>query len=100
MSGDLAAERSGHGDAPRVRPLLTARDVAALLGVTVSYWYRRRRALEAAGFPPPVPALGNRWDPVAIERWLAAQRGEALAEPADWEQRLAARLDTPAAGRL
>jgi hypothetical protein len=36
---------------------------------------------------------------VAIERWLAAQRGEALAEPTDWEQRLAARLDTPAAVR-
>jgi predicted DNA-binding transcriptional regulator AlpA len=96
MSGEWAAERSRHGEGLRVRPLLTARDVAALLGVTVSYWYRRRRALEAAGFPPPVPALGNRWDPVAIERWLAAQRGEALVEPAEWEQRLAARLDTPA----
>lgn len=79
-----------------IRPLLTAREVAQLLGMTRAAWYRRRPALEAAGFPPPVPALGNRWDPAAIERWLAAQRGEAPPEPADWGQRLAARLDTPA----
>jgi predicted DNA-binding transcriptional regulator AlpA len=78
-----------------IRPLLTAGEVAALLGLTRAAWYRRRRVLEAAGFPPPVPALGNRWDPAAIDRWLAIQRGEAV-EPADWEQRLAARLDTPA----
>jgi predicted DNA-binding transcriptional regulator AlpA len=82
-----------------VRPLLTTRDVAALLGISVAYWYRRRRELEARGFPPPIPALGNRWDPVAIDRWLAAQRGEAPPEPADWEQRLAARLmDAPKMG--
>ncbi len=79
-----------------IRPLLTAREVAQLLGLTRAAWYRRRPALEAAGFPPPVPALGNRWDPAAIDRWLAEQRGETPAEPAGWEQRLAARLDTPA----
>jgi hypothetical protein len=68
------------------------------LAATPKRRWRRRRALEAAGFPPPVPALGNRWDPAAIDRWLATQRGEAV-EPADWEQRLAARLDTHAAVR-
>jgi predicted DNA-binding transcriptional regulator AlpA len=81
-----------------IRPLLTACEVAGLLGLTRAAWYRRRRALEAAGFPAPVPALGNRWDPAAIDHWLAIQRGEAV-EPADWEQRLAARLDTHAAVR-
>lgn len=68
-------------------PLLTARDVARLLGWSVDHWYRRRRALEAAGFPRPIPELGNRWDPNAIEAWLAARRGG----PRAWEARLAAR---------
>lgn len=82
-----------------VRRLLTSRDVAALLGVTREYFYRRRATLEAKGFPPPIPALGNRWDPTAIDAWLARERGEAPAEPAGWEERLAARLDTPAPAR-
>lgn len=69
--------------------LLRARDVAALLGWSVNYWYRRRSALEAAGFPRPlrVGKLGTRWDPAAIEAWLAAQRGD----PAGWEARLVTR---------
>jgi len=34
---------------------------------------RRRRLEEDHGFPPPVPGLGRRWDPQAIEAWLARQ---------------------------
>jgi hypothetical protein len=60
---------------------------------------RRMRKTGRQRAAAAIPALGNRWDPVAIDRWLAAQRGEAPPEPADWEQRLAARLmDAPKMG--
>lgn len=74
-----------------VRRLLSARDVAELLGWSVNYWYRRRAALEAAGFPRPlrVGKVGTRWDPAAIEAWLAAKRNDLPG----WEARLAARLE-------
>lgn len=75
--------------------LLRAREVAGLLGVTLTWWYRNRRGLEAQGFPRPV-RLGarlDRWDAVAIEAWVARHRGDDVA---GWRARLAARLDAPA----
>ena len=55
------------------RKLLTQRQVAARLGITLGYWHRRKAGLLAKHrFPPPVAGLGLRWDPVAIDRWLDA----------------------------
>lgn len=63
--------------------LITATGVAELLGITRRQFMARRRRLEAEhGFPPPVAGLPDRWDPVAIEGWLAQQRPPATT-PAD-----------------
>lgn len=57
--------------------LLSYADVAACLAVTRSWLHRNRRALAVQhGFPPPVPGMGLRWDPLAIDAWLATQRQE------------------------
>ena len=58
--------------------LIDARQVAERLGRGVSWFYCTRQTLiDKHGFPDPVPGIGLRWDPVAIDRWLAAQCGEA-----------------------
>lgn len=81
---------------PFPRRLLRAREVAAVLGRSVDWWRKNRRALEEAGFPRPVPGIGL-WDPAAIEAWLALFRpGGGRDETAGWEARLAARLDVAA----
>ncbi|MBR0651376.1 hypothetical protein GXW78_17010 [Roseomonas terrae] len=36
---------------------------------------RRRRLEDEHGFPGPVPGLGRRWNPAAVEAWLARQAG-------------------------
>ncbi|WP_133251487.1 helix-turn-helix transcriptional regulator [Zavarzinia aquatilis] len=84
--------------------LMTAAEVAALLGHALGWFYRERRRLEAAGFPPEVRGLRNRWDRAAIEAWLDGQlparqappaaHGDADPELAQW----AAILDGRAAG--
>jgi hypothetical protein len=56
--------------------LWQAAQVADRLAMTPAAFNARRRRLEADhGFPPPVPGLGRRWNPAAIEAWLAAQAG-------------------------
>ena len=62
------------------RLLLTSAQVAIKLGHRLAWFYRQRRALEARGFPRPVDGCGNRWDQLAIDRWLD-QQGGAPAEP-------------------
>lgn len=54
------------------RKLLDRPAVAARLNITVQKFMRSRDALAAAGFPRPVfgSRAGERWDPVAIDRWL------------------------------
>lgn len=66
-----------------MRQLLTLHQVAVLLGLpgARSLVARRRQLEEEHGFPPPVPGLGLRWDPVAIDAWLARHR-PAEATPA------------------
>jgi len=73
--------------------LLKHGQVAQLLGHSADWFSRHRAQLEAQGFPRPVPGCGRRWDPAAIEAWLAAQRPGAVDE---WEARLRARLATAA----
>lgn len=76
--------------------LLTATQVSRVLGHRSPTWFPRHRTrLEAEGFPLPVKGVGPRWDPLAIEAWLAQQRPAAHSTaPAtgDWEARLMARL--------
>lgn len=52
--------------------VLTAAEVARLLRYrTAARFYDRRRELEAAGFPRPLPGLGRlRYSRVAVEAWL------------------------------
>lgn len=64
------------------RFLLTRAEVAAQLGMTPATFGRRLATLRRAGFPAPVPHMGRRYDPRAIEAWLAAQRTPPGA-PAD-----------------
>lgn len=61
--------------------LLTAHQVAELLALDGPRAFaQRRRRLEAEhGFPPPVPGVGQRWDPLAIEAWRRRIRGEATS---------------------
>ena len=49
---------------------------AEALGLTVPGFCRRRAQLEASGFPRPLPGLRRRYDPLAIQGWLARLRGE------------------------
>ncbi len=75
------------------RALLTQRQVAEWLGHSLD-WFRRNRVrlVQEQAFPPPVPGLGQRWDPQAITAWLAHWRGVAPAPDSDdWENILAAR---------
>lgn len=53
-----------------MRDLLTYPEVAAALKVTREWFYRNhRRLVRQHGFPAPMPGMGNRWDPRAIELW-------------------------------
>lgn len=84
------------------RTLLNRPAVARRLGISVERFYRNRRELEAAGFPKPAfgRMSGERWDPLAIDRWLDAKmRSTSPAAPApaksgqDQDDEWAAKLD-------
>lgn len=73
-------------------------EIAAMLGCTPRGFARRRRALEAAGFPAPLPGLGMRWDIQAVEAWISAQSGApGAADPGGIEARLIERAAAMAA---
>ena len=65
------------------RQLLTSAQVAAKLGHRLGWFYGHRAALEARGFPLPVDGCGNRWDQLAIDRWLDAQASTSPAATAE-----------------
>jgi hypothetical protein len=73
--------------------LWQAAQVADRLAMTPAAFNARRRRLEADhGFPPPVPGLGRRWNPAAIEGWLAALGGGfPPTDPANPEEILISR---------
>ena len=78
--------------------LWTAHQVAQALALpSARAFHCRRRRLEQAGFPPPVAGLPDRWDPRAIEAWLAAQRPPEHAAPDAAEALLIARARAHAA---
>ncbi len=89
------------------RALLDTVGLARRLGRTPEWFYRHKDELmDVHGFPPPVTGLGNRWDPVAIDRWLDRQLPEHLRLPTNpaelqkaeqdyWTQVLHERLNNP-----
>jgi predicted DNA-binding transcriptional regulator AlpA len=85
--------------------VLTLRQAALRIGRTVPWLYKakNRKALEARGFPPPLPTPGQiRYDGEAIDRWLDAQMPPALRptsqSPGDqWASELDKRAATIAA---
>lgn len=89
--------------------LLTMRQVGERLGHGY-HWFRKRRfKLEREdGFPKPVRGVGLRWDPAAIDAWLAAQREpqgqtasrvEVTIQPPDYAEQLDRRA-ADIAGRM
>lgn len=85
--------------------VLTLAELAARLQVSRQWLARRHGHLRAAhGFPPPLPGLGLRWDPRAVDAWIARQtqapdtsEREASSPALDWSSVLdgrAARLST------
>ena len=69
--------------APAPRALLDAAQVGQKLGHDrVWFMGRKRRLIGEAGFPPPVPHCGLRWDERAIDAWLDGQMPEALRSAA------------------
>lgn len=88
------------------RTLLDPAQVAKRLNVSAEVFNRRRRELiERHGFPPPLPGLLCRWDPLAIDRWLDAHIPAPLRVPPPEDEALAAQRQElerrlPAAGRV
>ena len=75
------------------RRLLTIDELCRdVLNHPKSWFYKNRADLEELGFPMPVPGLGHRYDPVAVEAWLARWRLIATTE--------AERDEAPAASTL
>lgn len=64
----------------------TAHQVAAALGYRSARCFHARRArLEAAGFPPPLPGLQDRWSIAAVEAWAAQQAPRDQGDAAELE---------------
>lgn len=64
------------------RPVVDAAELAWMLGLgAVETFYNKRRALEAAGFPPRLPGL-TKWSRPAVLRWIETNGESHLpAEP-------------------
>lgn len=50
----------------------TAEEVAQALGLKPDTFRKKRPALEAAGFPKRLPAMGSRWSRAAVDAFVAA----------------------------
>lgn len=75
----------------RVEPRLVPMEKAARrLHLSPATFSGKRQALEAAGFPLPVPVIGH-YDIMAIDRWLDGLSGHQPAPMAsdDFDERLA-----------
>lgn len=64
-------------------------DVAAYLGLSQTDFFRKRAAMEAAGFPRPDP-ITRRYDRRAIDAWLDRRSGldPYSADEDAWMRRL------------
>ncbi|TSD87034.1 hypothetical protein FFK22_019275 [Mycobacterium sp. KBS0706] len=67
---------------PSILPrVLSAAQVAAYLGRSLTWFSEHRAELEAAGFPPPLPLIGG-FDKRAIDQWLDRNSGMIPDNPA------------------
>jgi predicted DNA-binding transcriptional regulator AlpA len=69
-----------------------ARDIAAMAGRSVGWFYARRRELEGEGFPRRDDLLGG-WHKSAVEQWFARRAGAASPSPSPAKQRLRRAID-------
>lgn len=77
--------------------LLDVAGVARRLNRSRAWLYANRRRLETAGFPVPLPIVG-RWDPAAVDAWIAAQgRTDAAIRRGAAKERLDAAFGVKAA---
>lgn len=80
--------------------LIAREAVAGMLGMTVDKFYHRLRDLQANPLNPfPGPTLGRmsgaRWDPRAIERWIAAGGEHATPDTLVASTRTAPKASAP-----
>lgn len=82
-----------------MRKTLCLREVAERLGVAYPWLCRHREALEAQGFPKPLPVI-NRYDPRAIAKWMDRQFAPPIDAAGAFDQDKMARrlLDDRATG--
>ena len=59
--------------------VMTLAEVCDALALSTDAFYRRRRRLEAAGFPRPLAGAGTRWSRRLVHNWI--EGGEAPAAP-------------------
>ena len=61
----------------KLRAVLTAKEIAPLLGWrSVESFYNNRAKLEAGGFPPKLPGV-NSWSRAAVLRWIDSNGDQA-----------------------
>lgn len=60
--------------------------VARRLGRSRSWFYEHRKELERQGFPAPLPIV-DRWDPAAVDAWIAGCGRMAQAVQKDHAKR-------------
>ena len=59
--------------------VFTASELAEALQISADEFKERRQALEANGFPRPLPTLGERWSIMDVVNWVNGKqrmRGE------------------------
>ncbi len=80
---------------------MTAPEVARALSLSIHHFRHRRRALEAIGFPRPLPGLCARWSARQVSDWIAAggRAGGPNATQAGYIADHRAYLETRYAGR-
>lgn len=82
-----------------MKKLLNMREVGERLGHSYHWFRKRRRAMERdQHFPGPITTCGLRWDPRAIDEWVAAQGQTATPhlDGGDGPRNFAAELDARA----
>lgn len=78
---------------PKDARVIDASEIADLFGKTKSWFYRKRRQLEEAGFPLKDTLLGG-WLYSLVDAWFTARGGVGGSGPEEDPYRLAIRKAT------
>lgn len=102
MSAPADRRRPGDREGPAAAipglVLVSGNRLAVMFGKSADWWARNRDALEAKGFPRPVPGVPGMYDPVAVRRWLDRQMpphlqdAQPVRRPAEAEEDANARI--------